>query len=189
MASLQEGPSYLSTTAGKISRFILYVSFMINHHPCVLVVLCFHSLYTAMQHLFFYTTQTGSILWRNPVHLVENECSFSSEVHDDDSGSPAVFSSGKSDLKSSKRLIEIADCDSESKSAKTDEYKAFLPDNLVHFKNRFDSGKSSLLGIQDIASQLANHESKNLNIAATSALWKEGIGFFPGFGKLVCYFN
>lgn len=120
------------------------------------------------------------------MHLVENECSFSSKVHDDDNGSPAAFSSGKS---SKRELIEIYDRDLESKSAKTVEYKAFVPHNLVHFKNRFDSAKSSFPGIQDIASQLANYESKNLNIAATSALWKEGIGFFPGVGKLVCYFN
>lgn len=154
----------------------------------LLVGLCFQSLCAGIQYLFLCTAQTGSLLWKNlGAENPENRCSYSSEVHDDDNGKPYVLSTGKGDLKSSKRLIEISDRDFafESKSVmKTVECCAHA--DVPHVKNRFDlQDKFSLLGIQDIVSQLASYESKNLNIAVK----KEDISFFPGFGMLSHYFN
>ncbi|XP_078376186.1 uncharacterized protein LOC144659591 isoform X2 [Oculina patagonica] len=184
MAPLR-GSQRCSSTTADIYHFILYASFLLNHNPLLLVGLCFQSLCAGIQYLFLCTAQTGSQLWKNlGAENPENRCSYSSEVHDDDSGKPYVFSTGKRDLKSTKRLIELDDRGDfafESKSVvKTVECTAHAGvSHVKNVKNRFDlQDKFSLPGIQDIMSQLATtYESKNLNIAVK----KEGNSFFPGF--------
>ena len=162
MASIVRGG--LSNTEQAISSFVLNVSFLINHKPLLLVGLCCHVFYAAIQYLVAITTQTGSSVFgsRNP--------SYSSEIHDGDAGSPYVFSSGKSDLKNTHRLIEIGDRDSafESESVKTVENTTHIPPlkNHDHLFDLQDTYKISSLGIQDIVMLLAKFGSKDQNIAA-----------------------
>ena len=168
----------LSNTEQAISSFVLNVSFLINHKPLLLVGLCFHVLYAAIQYLVAITTQTGSSVSgsRNP--------SYSSEIHDGDAGNPYVFSSGKSDLKNTHRLIEIGDRDSafESESVKTVENTTHIPPlkNHDHLFDLQDTYKISSLGIQDIVMLLAKFGSKDQNIAAAEN--RKDIDLFQGYG-------
>jgi len=157
------------------NQTILDVSFLINNDPLLLLRLCFQAFVAAIQGLVRFTTQTGSILfsWRKP--------SFSSEVHDgdDDAGYPYVFSSGKSDLKNTNRLIEIGDrgFGFESESVKTVHNTAPTPP----LKNDPFDLKDTSLGIQDIVSQTAQFGGKNVNIAV--ALSRKDISLFQRYGR------
>ena len=179
MASILRGG--LSNTEQAISNFILNVSFLINHKPLLLVGLCFHVLYAAIQYLVAITTQTGSLVSgsRNP--------SNSSEVHDGDADNPYVFSNGKSDLKNTHRLIEIGDRDSafESESVKTVENTTHIPPskNHDHLFDLQDTYKNSSLGIQDIVIRLAKFGSKDQNIAAAEN--RKDLGLFQGYGRCI----
>lgn len=177
MASFGRGR--LSTIEQAISSFILNVSFLINHHPLLLLRLCFQVLCAAIQYLILFTTQTGSIVsgWRNT--------SYSSEVHDGDAGNPYVFSSGKSDLKNTDPLIEIDDRDSafESELAETVENTTRIPPLKNHPFDLQDSYKISSPGIRDIVSLLAKFGSKDQNIAAAEN--REDIGLFREYSRCI----
>ncbi|KAJ7391779.1 hypothetical protein OS493_016066 [Desmophyllum pertusum] len=127
-------------------------------------------------------TQTGSYVWRSLA--AENDFSYSSQVHDGDTGNSSVSISGKSGVKG-KPLIAIGDLaqfDSESKPSVECRARAHVP----NVKNRFNlEDNLSFLGIQDIVSLVENYKSESLNIATAEK--KKARGFFQDLkgGKIL----
>lgn len=177
MAPLRGGciNSSHSFTSGNKYRSILCSFVTIYDNPFLLGVLFFESFELICAAFLYIITQTGSHVWRSLA--AENDFSYSSQVHDGDTGNSSVFSCGKSGVKGTP-LIAIGDL-AQSKPFVECRARAHVP----NVKNRFHlEDNLSLLGIQDIVSLVENYKSESLNIATAEK--KKARGFFPGFGMV-----
>ena len=166
MAPIRVGCS--SRTERTIRRFSPDISF----NPILLLGFCIEAFNAIIRYIFRLTAQTG----RKPLARDKN-LSYSSEVYDSEAWNSYLLSRSKSELKKNNPLIRMDDRQRtalESGSAKM---------NSLRLDHRDNSDKTSLHGIQNIVSQLANCGSKNLDIA--TAKTKENIGFLRGLGRFI----